>query len=196
MQESEWKPHYERRVLGDWNAFGIGILAAVFLLFVVAATTPMTAMAQDATTNFVLHKAPRGLPRVQFRDADGRITSLADFRGKVVLLNIWATWCVPCRVEMPTLDRLQAELGGEKFEVLALSIDRAGLEKVRDFYDDIGLRHLSIYIDSSAKATRQLRAFGLPTTLLIDREGREIGRLIGPSEWDSPEMIDFIQSRL
>lgn len=196
MQESEWKPHYERRVFGDCNAFGIGILATVFLLFVVATTTPMTAMAQDATTNFVLHKAPRALPQVRFRDADGRVTSLADFRGKVVLLNIWATWCVPCRVEMPTLDRLQAELGGEKFEVLALSIDRAGLEKVRDFYDDIGLRHLSIYIDSSAKATRQLRAFGLPTTLLIDREGREIGRLIGPSEWDSPEMIDFIQSQL
>ncbi len=165
-------------------------------LCVLWATSPMTALAQDATTNFVLHEAPRALPEVRFRDVEGRATRLADFRGKVVLLNIWATWCGPCRVEMPTLDHLQAELGGRDFKVLALSIDRAGLDKVRDFYNEIGLQHLSIYIDSSAKTLRQLRVFGLPTTLLIDREGRELGRLIGPSEWDSPEMIDFIQSRL
>ncbi len=112
-------------------------------------------------------------------------------RGKVVLLNIWATWCTPCRKEMPTLDRLQTALGGTDFEVVALSIDRR-MDAVRKFFAEIGIQKLAMYLDSSAKATRQLGAVGLPTTLLIDREGREIARLIGPAEWDSPDIAAFI----
>src|SRR5262249_34528033 len=119
--------------------------------------------------------------------------TLADFKGKVVLLNIWATWCGPCRKEMPALDRLQAALAGPDFEVVALSIDRGGMDAVRKFFADIGIRNLAMYLDSSGQALRTLSALGLPTTLLIDREGREIGRLIGPAEWDSPEMVEFVR---
>jgi thiol-disulfide isomerase/thioredoxin len=119
--------------------------------------------------------------------------SLADLRGKVVLLNIWATWCAPCRREMPTLDRLQAEIGGPDFEVVALSIDRKGLPVVKEFYEELGLQEVGIYVDPSGKASRELSALGVPTTLLIDREGNELGRLAGPAEWDSPEMVSFIR---
>lgn len=143
-----------------------------------------------------LHDTPRPLPELRFEDGDGRPLTLADFRGKAVLLNIWATWCAPCRREMPTLDRLQAELGGPHFAVVALSIDRAGLGVVSEFYDEIGIEHLAKYIDESGKASRQLNAVGLPTTLLIDREGREIGRHVGPAEWDTPEMVAFFRQRL
>lgn len=140
--------------------------------------------------------APRPLPDLAFVDGDGRPLTLADFRGKVVLLNIWATWCVPCREEMPTLDRLQAELGGPDFAVVALSIDRAGAKAVHEFYEEIGIRHLGLYVDSSGKASRDVGVVGLPTTLLVDREGRELGRLIGPAEWDSPEAVTFIRRHL
>lgn len=149
------------------------------------------AAAQEPGRNFIIHEAPKTVASIQFDDAEGRSRSLNDFRGKIMLLNIWATWCSPCRKEMPTLDRLQASLGGDDFEVVALSIDRR-MDAVRKFYAEIGIRKLAMYLDSSAKATRQLGAVGLPTTLLIDREGREIARLIGPAEWDSPEIFAFI----
>jgi hypothetical protein len=97
---------------------------------------------------------------------------------------------------MPTLDRLQAQLGGPEFEVVALSIDRAGLEVVREFYDEIGIERLAMYIDSSGEAARDLGVLGLPTTLLVDRNGRELGRLIGPAEWDTPAMVAFIREYL
>lgn len=156
----------------------------------VAAALP-TAAAQEPSRNFIIHEAPQPIDAIQFEDADGPSRSLNDFRGKVVLLNIWATWCTPCRKEMPTLDRLQAALGGDNFEVVALSIDRR-MDAVRKFFAEVGIQRLAMYLDSSAKATRQLGAVGLPTTLLIDREGREIARLIGPAEWDSPEIAAFI----
>lgn len=156
----------------------------------VAAALPLAA-AQEPSRNFIIHEAPKLIAEIQFEDADGRSRSLNDFRGKIVLLNIWATWCVPCRKEMPTLDRLQTALGGDDFEVVALSIDRR-MDVVHKFFAEVGIQKLAMYLDSSAKATRQLGAVGLPTTLLIDREGREIARLIGPAEWDSPDIAAFI----
>ena len=142
---------------------------------------------------FVVHESPRPLPEIQFENGQGEAMSLADFRGKVVLLNIWATWCAPCRREMPTLDRLQAELGSPDFEVVALSIDRKGLPAVQAFYAELGLETLAIYVDETGAAQRALSVFGLPTTLLLDRDGNEIGRLLGPAEWDSPEMVSFFR---
>ena len=155
------------------------------------AATWLIAVAQEPSRNFIIHEAPKPIAAIRFEDADGQSRSLTDFRGKVVLLNIWATWCVPCRKEMPTLDRLQAKLGGADFEVVALSIDRR-MDAVRKFFAEVGIQKLAMYLDSSAKATRELGAVGLPTTLLLDREGREVGRLIGPAEWDSPAMLEFI----
>lgn len=144
--------------------------------------------------DFVLHDAPVAVPELQFSDGEGTPRSLADFRGKVVLLNIWATWCLPCREEMPTLDRLQAALGGEKFEVVALSIDRGGVDAVKKFFAEIGIQHLAIHVDTSSQVGFALGTPRLPTTLLIDAEGRELGRLIGPAEWDAPEMVAFLKS--
>lgn len=144
--------------------------------------------------NFVLHDTPVAVPELQFTDGEGQPRSLADFRGKVVLLNIWATWCLPCRKEMPTLDRLQAALGGDRFEVVALSIDRGGVDAVKSFYAEIGIQHLAIHVDTSNQVGFALATAGLPTTLLIDAEGRELGRLIGPAEWDAPEMVVFLKS--
>ncbi len=137
------------------------------------AATWLIAVAQEPSRNFIIHDAPKPIAAIQFEDADGRPRSLTDFRGKVVLLNIWATWCVPCRKEMPTLDRLQAKLGGSDFEVVALSIDRR-MDAVRKFFAEVGIQKLAMYLDSSAKAIRELGAVGLPTTLLVDREGREV----------------------
>jgi len=150
----------------------------------------------DAPGDFAMHETPRPLPAIGFEDAEGRSLTLADFRGKTVLLNIWATWCAPCRQEMPTLDALQAELGGAGFEVVPLSIDRAGPEVVREFYDEIGIQHLALYIDPSMQAASDLETMGLPTTLLIDGGGREVGRLVGPAEWDTREMVAFLRARI
>jgi thiol-disulfide isomerase/thioredoxin len=147
-----------------------------------------------APRNFLMRDSPAAIPALQFSDGEGRARTLADFRGKVVLLNIWATWCLPCRKEMPTLDRLEAALGGPDFEVVPLSIDRGGVEKVKKFYTEIAIQHLAIYVDSSREANSRLDAIGVPTTLLVDRDGREFGRLSGDAEWDAPEMVAFLKS--
>ena len=139
-------------------------------------------------------EAGRDLPASGFVNGDGADLSLADFRGKVVLLNVWATWCVPCRREMPTLDRLQARLGGPDFHVLPLSIDRGGAEVVRRFYDEIGLKHLGVYVGAERATMSDFGVIGLPTTLLVSRDGKEIGRLVGPAEWDSPEAVSLFRS--
>lgn len=146
--------------------------------------------------SFTLLDEPRVFPELQFMNGEERALTLADFRGRLVLLNIWATWCIPCRREMPALDRLQAELGGPEFEVLALSIDRKGLPAVEAFYEELGLEALGMYVDSSSKASRSLAVVGIPTTLLINRSGDEVGRLVGPYEWDDPAMISFLREQI
>lgn len=147
---------------------------------------------------FVASASPKPVPQLQFTDKDGRSLSLTDFRGKVVLLNIWATWCPPCRKEMPSLDRLQARLGGPDFEVVAVSIDQGNDAPfiVEEFLREIEVKHLRIYLDQTGGAARTVGALGLPVTLLVDRRGRELGRLVGPAEWDSPEAIAKIRRYL
>ncbi len=118
----------------------------------------------EPPAGFVMHPNPLETPEISFQAGSGRKLVLDDFRGRIVLLNLWATWCVPCRAEMPTLDNLQAILGGADFEVLALSLDQGGVQDVERFYRDLGLRHLAIYVDPTTRAQRELRVFGLPTT--------------------------------
>lgn len=152
--------------------------------------------ALPAKFSFTPPDQPRPLPELRFTDGEGRAMTFADFSGRVILLNLWATWCVPCRKEMPTLDRLQAKLGGRDFQVVPLSIDRQGLAVVKPFYQELGLKSLGIYVDQSGKAAGDLGAVGIPTTLLVDRDGREIGRKVGPAEWDSPETVAMIRRYL
>ncbi len=123
-----------------------------------------------------------------FERADGSKTALADFRGRAVLLNLWATWCVPCRAEMPALDRLQADKGGKDFEVVAVNVDTARLERRGEFLDRAGVKTLARYADPSGDAFDALRrdgqALGLPVSLLIDRDGCEVASVAGPLAWD------------
>jgi thiol-disulfide isomerase/thioredoxin len=168
----------------------LGVLGAV-----IGMPAPLV-QAGESDKAFTWHDSPKPVPNLTFENGMGAPQSLADFRGKVVLLNIWATWCGPCRREMPTLDRLQAKLGGPDFEVVALSIDRAGIPVVKKFYEELGLKALRIYVDKTSRTTQELGVVGLPTTLLFDRSGHELGRLIGPAEWDSPAMIDVFRRHL
>jgi len=145
-----------------------------------------------APQGFALHDEPQPVINVRFLTEDGTRKDMESLRGKVLLVNVWATWCIPCREEMPTLDALQVALGGDNFEVVALSIDRAGTPVVRKFYDEIGVKHLKTYVDKTMLSATALRTVGLPTTILINRQGQELGRLVGPAEWDDPEMIAFL----
>jgi thiol-disulfide isomerase/thioredoxin len=145
---------------------------------------------------FIFRKAPEDLPEVKFQDASGQERTLAGWRGKVVLLNLWATWCLPCRKEMPALDRLQREMASDQFEVVAVSVDRTGLDGARKFLVEAKAEKLALYADGTARLATTLRAAGLPATLLLDREGREIGRLLGPAEWDGEDAKRLIRAAL
>jgi thiol-disulfide isomerase/thioredoxin len=145
---------------------------------------------------FARASVAKAVPELSFEDASGKPHTLADFRGKFVLLNIWATWCVPCREEMPALDRLQAQMAGERFQVVALSVDQQGLLIARKFYTETGIKALPLYIDRSAKAAFTLDAAGLPATLLVDPAGREVGRHLGAVKWDSPEVMEHLRRRV
>lgn len=164
------------------------------VLFFTGLTLPLPAMADEAgklavgaMANFSVAKQPTPAPPVRFIDGEGRELKLEDFRGKLVLLNFWATWCAPCRREMPSLDRLQAEFGGENFHLIALSSDRQGLPAIEKFYAELGLENLAMYSDKTSRVQRAFSVYGLPTTLILDPEGNELGRLVGPAEWDGPE---------
>ena len=135
----------------------------------------------------VIHDAPRDRIAETFRDLYGNPLTLADYSGKVVLLNFWATWCPPCRAEMPSLDRLAGEMEGPDFALIALSTDRGGVERVAQFYDDYLIDNLDIMHDRSGNFARQAGVLGLPVTLILDRQGREIARLLGDADWASPE---------
>jgi thiol-disulfide isomerase/thioredoxin len=139
---------------------------------------------------------PRPLPALAFQDMEGTETTLAAFAGQVVVLNLWATWCAPCREEMPSLDRLQARFQDQGMVVLALSVDRAGPERVQAFLDEVGVRHLRVYRDPTAAATRTLKVPGLPATILVDKEGREAGRVPGIARWDGPQAVEAVQRLL
>jgi thiol-disulfide isomerase/thioredoxin len=178
-----------------WKSLWRLALASLLALLLQACSEAPEAGKPTARTRegVVLWNAPKPVPEVKFADAQGNPLTLADLQGKVVLLNLWATWCGPCREEMPSLDKLQAQLGGAEFEVVALSIDQAGPEVVQRFYDEVGVENLALYIDTSAQAAVTLDALGIPTTLVLDRQGRELGRKAGIAAWDSPEMVKFLR---
>lgn len=159
-------------------------------------TKPAAGSSGNEMAAFVKRANPEALPAFTFQGKDGKALTIADFKGKTILLNLWATWCAPCRHEMPALDRLQAAMGSDKFEVVALSLDKDGVDKAQKFLGEIKVSHLNFYIDPTGKEGFNLKPVGLPTTLLIDAEGREIGRLAGPAEWDSEAAKALISAQL
>lgn len=136
----------------------------------------------------VVHKEAR--PRIEetFRDQNGNGFTLADYEGKVVVLNFWATWCPPCRAEMPGIDRLAGEMDGSDVAVLALSTDRFDIERVEAFFEDIGVKNLPVLQDRKGVVARKAGVLGLPVTIILDRQGREIARVQGEAHWDSPDV--------
>lgn len=178
-----------------WALFGAAVLVVGGAgTYMALQRGPATAPEHGAALR--MHAAPRALPEIAFVDGAGKPRTLADFRGRTVLLNVWATWCPPCREEMPSLDRLQKKLGGPGFEVVALSIDAGGAPVVERFYKEIGIGSLAIYVDPGMRAAGALRTPGVPTTLLIDAQGRELGRHAGPAQWDGPEALRVISGHL
>jgi thiol-disulfide isomerase/thioredoxin len=140
------------------------------------------------------------LPALAFRDAAGAPKSLADWHGRTILLNLWATWCVPCRKEMPALDALQDKLHGPDFEVVSINIDTRDPDKPKNWLRDVGIGHLAYYADPNAKVFQDLKAvgkaFGMPTTILVDPNGCEIASLAGPAEWASADAVKLVTAAL
>jgi thiol-disulfide isomerase/thioredoxin len=143
-----------------------------------------------------LHSRPMIVPPISFTDRRGNSLNLKDMAGKVVVLNLWATWCVPCVKEMPALDRLQERFTNRDIQVLAISQDRAGNKIVPAYFAKLGLRTIGMYFDNSSSIMTNVRAFGLPTTLVIDPQGREVARLIGAINWDAEEVARFLEAIL
>jgi thiol-disulfide isomerase/thioredoxin len=143
-------------------------------------------------------ETPFRVPHLAFKDAQGRALTLAEWHGHTVLFNLWATWCVPCRREMPELDKLQAELGGPSFQVVAVNIDTRDPEKPLAFLKQVGVTHLAYYADESAQVFETLKtagkAFGMPTTLIVDPKGCEIGDMAGPAEWSSDDGVKLVSA--
>ena len=193
-----------RRSFGVWPWIAIAGLAVAAVLYLhdwgygkpaPAPVSALQALATGEVAAFNARPEPAAITAVTFKDVDGKDHSLADWRGKVVLLNLWATWCAPCRHEMPALDALKTELAGKDFDVVALATDHGGFEKPKKFWSDTGIKALGLYLDSG-DATHGLGVFGMPTTLLIGRDGREIGRLVGPAEWASSDAKALIAATL
>ena len=169
-------------------------LAAATGATLTAALPARQAGAQGAAAaGKLVETEPKPAPAFSFTDAEGKEHGAADFVGQGLVVNLWATWCPPCVAEMPALDRAQAALAEEGVRVLALSSDREGRARVEPFFRDRGIRHLGLWLDPRGAAQRALGARGLPTTVVIDRKGRERARLEGPAEWDKPEMLAAIR---
>ncbi|MGF1594114.1 MAG: TlpA disulfide reductase family protein [Kiloniellaceae bacterium] len=146
--------------------------------------------------NFTFSDPPVPAPSEAFQTLEGETVALDDFRGQVVLVNFWATWCAPCIEEMPSLERLHQALEDEGFAVLAVSNDRGGSAVVMPFLGRVNLHFLPIYLDSKGVLARAFGLQGLPTTFLIGRDGRVLAELVGPAAWDSPAALDFIRHYL
>ena len=142
--------------------------------------------------NFQATRPAKPLPDIGFFDAEDTLHTFAEYRGRGVVLNFWATWCAPCVREMPALERASAELAGAGIDVVTLSEDRGGAKVIRPFFEKLGLSNLPILVDRRGKMLRALNIGGLPTTVLIDARGREVGRVVGIAEWDSPEVLGFL----
>ena len=174
----------------------LSVFIAAIVAFWVTQSSPTGNFTQSEQSPAALpelhwHPSPIEVPPVTFKDEDSQDISLSHFLGTPVLLNLWATWCAPCIAEMPALDQLQASLPEASLTIITLSLDRGGLAEIEPFWEKTKLMSLKMYFDTTMSAGQTLSARGLPTTLLINREGREVARIEGPAEWASPEAIGY-----
>ncbi len=178
------------------TVIGVGaVLYVIFASLVSSTPGPLDSYARGEMRAFVSMSDPPAQPLGRIITGDGAEITLADRRGKLILVNFWATWCAPCIIEMPELDALQARLGSDNFEVVAVSMDRT-MDDARRFYEENGLAHLALYHDPALRLALSAGARGLPTTILYDRHGGEIGRLSGEAAWASEDAVALIEAAL
>lgn len=186
---------------------GLNVLRSLFfgsLATLIVMISPHVARAEanscaavpDALAKFQPSDAAAPESLVAFLKDGEREVTLADWRGKGIVVNFWATWCAPCVEEMPALDALHADLAGDGIAVLAVSSDLGGADVVRTFYERNGIVHLAVLTDTRSRMGQSLGVFGLPTTIVFDAGGREVGRVLGPAEWDAPEIAAFLRTCL
>ncbi len=206
-RERRGAKHLRLLVLGSVVGLG-GAMAVLYGMGLVGKEGPAACPGAQATAvklgplvhgevaAFGLSNPARVAPELSFNGPDGRPVTLASFQGRTVLVNLWATWCVPCRKEMPSLDQLQGKLGGPDFQVVAINVDTARPDRPKAFLQDTGVKNLTFYADPTANVLQELKSagqlLGLPTTLLVDRRGCELGTMAGPAEWASPEAEQLI----
>jgi thiol-disulfide isomerase/thioredoxin len=186
------------------GVYGMGRLrsnpAAAACAPAVAAASRIAPLAHGEIAALTVARTPFKVPDLTFKNAQGRERKLSDWRGRTVLLNLWATWCVPCREEMPALDALQGKLGGPKFEVVAINIDTRDPQKPKTWLKEVGIERLTYYADNTAKVFQDLKvigkAFGMPTTLIVDPNGCEIGEMAGPAEWASADGVKLVSAAI
>lgn len=173
----------------------IAVLAAAGVLYEMrGGTVHAPAAPPAALAPFAAGKAPAAVPQVAILNGAGARVALSAFKGKYVLLNLWATWCAPCVKELPALARLKSEVTGGRFDVVAVDVGRGTAQDARSFLDAHDAKTLDTYVDSNLALLRSFGAFGLPLTVLIDPQGREIGRAVGPAAWDNPDSIAYFKA--
>jgi thiol-disulfide isomerase/thioredoxin len=215
MSTSKPQPHRSRLWLAGPAALALICIGAVW--YGLAPLDPMAAgvaecraskptadrlkpLAKGEVAAVGVSNAPKPPPVIAFTGPEGQPMSLSDFKGKTILVNLWATWCVPCREEMPALDKLQAELGGADFQVVAINVDTRNREKPKAWLQDNGIKNLAYHADPEGKLLQVLQksghVVGLPTTFVVDASGCEIALLKGPAEWASPDAVTFMKTAL
>jgi len=212
MRSAFSSPWFVRRVLLSLVLAGFGLGAAWYVAGQSTAAIAqecraaepvverMAPLARGAVAAVSVAEAPKPAPSVSFQGPNGQLLTLSDFKGRAVLVNLWATWCVPCREEMPALDKLQAALGGPDFEVVAVNVDTRDPNKPKEWLHENGIGKLAYYADPQAKILQVLQrtghVVGLPTTILVDAQGCEIAVLKGPADWASDEAIQLMRAAL
>lgn len=166
----------------------------------VALSKRLEPLARGEVAGLTMAKTPLKLPDLAFMDAEGQPKKLSDWRGRTVLVNLWATWCVPCRKEMPALDSLETKLGSEDFQVVAINIDTRDAQKPKAFLKEGNMNRLDYFTDATAKVFQDLkgvgRALGMPTSVLVDGKGCEIATIAGPAEWDSEDAVKLLKAAM
>lgn len=158
-----------------------------------AASDPLDALRTGDMRKLNLTE-PTALPQIAVTSLDGKSLSFSELKGKVVLLNFWATWCAPCKEEMPALERLEATLGGDDFVVIPVATGRQSPASIEKFFAEAGIKSLPIWLDPKSELARGAGVSGLPATLILDRDGMERARLVGPAEWDGEAATAMIKA--